>query len=100
MTLDLWESPTPEKFSAYHMSALYIFLEGNWAPTPPVKSMVIGHPAVNNFKNGIRRDPTVSTTLKDNHRFEQWNLHRKATAHAQDMGDILDKNYTIVQPKD
>ncbi len=82
------------KLSDYRMSAHYIFFDGN-KPPPLVSSTVIGHPAVNNFKKGIRRDP-----MKDDHRFEQWNLHTKATARAQGMGDIFDKTYKPVRPED
>ena len=100
MTLDQWATLTPEQFIAYRMSSHYVFFDGNRPPPPPVSSIVLGIEAVNIFKKGIRRDPNVFTVLKEDRRFEQCHLHTKATARAQDMGDVLDKTYIPVRPED
>ena len=95
-----WEALTQDKFTTYRMSSHYIFFDGNRPPPPPVTSTVAGHDSVNIFRKGIRRDPSVFTTLKEDRRFEQWNLHTRATARAQDMGDVLDKTYNPVRPEE
>ncbi len=100
MSVIKWETLITDQFSDYCRNAHHIFFDCN-KPPPPFSSAIIGHPAVNNFKKEIIRDPTVVTTLKDNHRLEQWNLlHTKATARAQDIGDILDKTYKPLRPED
>jgi hypothetical protein len=52
------------------------------------------------FKRGIKRDPSVFPTLKDEDRNDSWHRTFANQARAQDVSDVLDENYKPVTPTD
>ena len=48
---------------------------------------------VDNFKRGIKRDPTYFPTLKDERYNDTWHRSFAAQARAQDVHNVLDPNY-------
>ena len=56
-------------------------------PTPRTRS------AKDEFMKGIKRDITIFPTLKNEEFWDQWNCQLKATAHMQDVAEVLSGSY-------
>jgi hypothetical protein len=50
------------------------------------------------FKKGIRRDQSLFPTLKDEKYHDSWHRAFENQAHAQDIADVLDPNYSPTSP--
>ena len=52
------------------------------------------------FKRGIKRDPSLFPTLKDDRQHDVWHRQFNIQAHAQDVARVLDHNFTPVDDED
>ena len=55
---------------------------------------------VRDFKRGIKRDPSLFTTLKNIKQWDAWYISLKAQARAQGVSRVLDPTYTPRTPGD
>ena len=66
--------------------------QGN-TPSPQHVSTVSTQSSLDNFKRGIKRDPSLFSTYKDE---KQWDKYQRATlaqAHVQGVDEVLDSGY-------
>ena len=52
------------------------------------------------FKRGIKRDPSLFPTLKDDRQHDVWHRQLNIQAHAQDVARVLDHTFTPSNPDD
>ena len=75
-------------------------------PPDPVPSAVISSQNSNRptkaeqFKKGMKRDPTHFKVFKDKKQFKSWQRHLFSTAASQDVKEVLDPHYTPSNPDD
>ena len=99
-------------FETFKFSSAYTKLQcaqGDITKTPP-SSLTSGHsPNLQNnrsttpaesFKKGIKRDSTMHNTFKDGKQWDTWRRYLRATAMAQDVDDVLNKDYAPTTPED
>ena len=58
------------------------------------------HAPAESFKKGVKRDSTMHNTFKDGKQWDTWRRHLRATAMAQDVDDVLNKDYAPTTPED
>jgi hypothetical protein len=63
------------------------------APPAPSVPKSSAPSLVDAFKKGIKRDPSVYPTLKDELRNDNWHCSFANQARAQDVNEVLDPNY-------
>ena len=98
-----WTSITMEDFDAFRANLSYTSRFGSLStltfkpPTPPAPASSStpfhGPSPVDVFKRGIKRDPSVFPTLKDEKLNDQWHRSFANQARAQDISDVLDITY-------
>jgi hypothetical protein len=65
------------------------------APTPGTRTK---RDIISDFKKGIKRDMSYFPTLKQDKQWDNWNRATITQAHAQDVSNVLDHNYTPTDP--
>jgi hypothetical protein len=66
--------------------------------TTPRYAIKQAPPAAEIFKKRIRRDQSLFPTLKDDKFHDSWHRAFENQAHAQDIADVLDPNYSPTSP--
>jgi hypothetical protein len=103
---DDWRSITQDEFDQFHCNTKYTRRFASLAslnttapstpstaPTPtPTSSHSAPYP-IDLFKRGIKRDPTVYPTLKDELWNDNWHRSFANQARAQDLSDVLSAAY-------
>ena len=78
--------------------------QGNYSQTPQVGPSTQLTPFVDdrtkNFSKGIKRDARAYKVISDDKQFDSWNRHTLATAKAQGVGEVLQKEYVPKTPGD
>ena len=64
--------------------------------SPPAKV----YDAVASFRKGIKRDPTLFATFRDESNFDNWQRLLVSTARTQAVDKVLDHDYTPSTPED
>jgi len=94
-----WTTITQADFDEFHMSPDYAVTRGNGniPPPPPVPAApatMLRYTPAELFRRGIKRDPTVFPTLKDEKYNDLWHRSFANQARAQDVAEVLDDTYT------
>ena len=106
-----WTKITMDDFDLFRANISYTPRFGSLAtltfksPTPTASSSSSSTPShgqspVDIFKRGIKRDPSVFPTLKDEKLNDQWHRSFANQARAQDVSDVLDITYTPLSVAD
>jgi hypothetical protein len=111
-----WETLTKEEFNEFRLLPSYLdarAMAGNYQSLPgqfnsPVLSKSTNNSqntprqptAVESFKRGIKRDPTLFPTLKDEKLNDVWHRSFATQARAQDVAEILNPNYVPSTPEE
>ena len=100
---DNWNTITQEEFDSFRISPKYMaklnataFSTPSAPPspkTPPVTKPTPTYTPAELFCRGIKRDPTLFPTLKDEKFNDNWHRSFVNQARAQDVSDVLDPNY-------
>jgi hypothetical protein len=101
---DDWISITAEEFDEFRIGPVYNIMSMGIpsAPstTPPSASLARTRDPVADFKQGIKRDPTLFTTFKLDKQWVSWQRWTLAQARAQDVSDVLDPTFSPSKPED
>jgi hypothetical protein len=100
---DDWLELTQEDFTEFRMSVSQVFHRSN-VNVPPGQEGHNGGPrfvmsSVENFKRGIKRDPTLFPTLKDESHNDSWHRGVVNQARAQDVHEVMDPEYVPANPE-
>ena len=71
------------------------FRFGKFQATPPPPTTTTNNMPIMMFQRGVKHDPTVFGTLKDDKTCDTWNLHSTAQANAQDVAEILNPKHLL-----
>jgi hypothetical protein len=101
--VDQWDKITQEEFDLFRINPKYMVrltstafsLPASLAPnsTTPVSSSSNPYSPAELFKRGIKRDPTLFPTLKDEKFNDNWHRSFANQARAQDVSEVLDPNF-------
>ena len=100
---EAWNEITQEEFDSFRINPKYMVKltsafsmpgdpEVPKPPPPPPKPTPTFTPA-DMFRRGIKRDPTLFPTLKDEKFNDNWHRSFVNQARAQDVSEVLDPNY-------
>ena len=103
-TIDDWSKVSKEEFDAFR-------IDPNFTLNPPVPRASSKHltpkppssssfSPVDLFRRGIKRDPSLFPSLKDERFNEQWHRSMVTQARAQDVSDVLDPLYIPLNTDD
>ena len=107
--MDDWSNVSSEEFNDFRMRGYQIYTQ---APMPerfnnpndpssntsPYSSSKTSK--AEQFKKGIKRDPSLFHTLKNKKHFKSWNRHLLTTVGIQDVKEVLDPQYEPKTPED
>lgn len=96
-----WMDVTKEEFDSYRLSDAFIQYSQNVGrpfPTTVPSFASANRPTssrspAEEFRRGIKRDPTLFPVLKDEKQWDTWKRNTLAQAHAQNIQLVFDKNY-------
>ena len=94
-----WTSVTLDELNQYRVSDYFIFHLNKTLP-PGLHSYLATsvNPYLLAFKRGINRDPSQFTLFKHEKYWDTWNRETNATAHAQNIEQVLDHTYVPLGP--
>ena len=97
-----WMSITAENFDQFRISSDFVtqttgpdpYRQARGASGSTTSSIVNGSESLREFRCGIKRDPTLFVSLKDDGAWDAWYRSTLAQARAQGVDDVLDHTYT------
>jgi hypothetical protein len=96
---DNWLQVTQESFDEFRLSSTNVARLSSFATTLPTMSVSPGTTTaskfskVDLFRKGIKRDPSLFPTLKDEKFNDSWHRSFMTQARAQDVDKVLDESY-------
>ena len=96
-----------DKYNDFHVSVLYVTLHSGLSQSSA--HLLLGNPTtitplpcnpITDFKKGIKRDASLFPTLKDEKQWDNWKRDTTALANAQDVAEVLNKDYKPSTPED
>ena len=95
ITLPKVKEILPDEFNHFRRMVYPLqYTNGPIPPSPADKYKVLKSTEAENFKKGIKRDPSVFPELKKDQAFNNWKLQTTALARSQGCADVLDPDYT------
>ena len=93
-----WFNLSSQGFDDYRINRLIL---GPTIVAPP-KNLVTGKPRdfLSEFQKGIKRDPNLFMTLKDEKQWDNFKRSTKAQVRSQGVSEVLDPNYTPSKPEE
>jgi hypothetical protein len=85
-----WTTVTQEEFDDFRSSTAWLIAG---PPTGGATTAPRTRDPVQDFKKGIKRDPSNFTSLKDEKQWDNWKRTMLAQATAQDVAEVLDPTY-------
>ena len=111
---DKWSTISPDEFNKYRLEQYIYYPSGQMSasgnPVTPTRSGSTSFPSTSSssskfskadlFRRGIKRDPTLFPTLKDEKRNDTWHRSFVIQARAQSVDVVLDSNYVPIANED
>ena len=105
-----WTSLKETDFDDFRVSAKYLIfltsgiLPGSTTPSVPLTTKSLTPTATPTtpaalFRRGIKKDPSSFPILKDEKFNDAWHRSFLSQARAQDVSEVLDKNYKAIPPE-
>ena len=91
-----WLALTEEQFIDYRMSEHYISMNNGWSAsssTSTSTTLTTARDPVSEFRRGIKRDPNLFLTLRDDKHWDSWRRSTISQARAQDVEEVLNEHY-------
>jgi hypothetical protein len=96
-----WLNVTVDDFNAYRVLSISTMLGNTTITTAGVQGAVApSRSPVDTFRRGIKRDPSMFPTLKDEKLNDVWHRSLSNQARAQGVEQVLDPNYVPITPDD
>ena len=102
-TVEGWNNLTRDDFTqwrAQNLNAPAQAPPAQAAPAPAQANTQRRFTPVEIFRRGIKRDPSLFPTLKDERNKDNWHRQMLNQARAQDVQDVLDHAYTPTTPEE
>ena len=101
---DNWNAITPEDFDRFrldpsHLNAM-IGVPANRNTSTPTYSAPPGFTPADMFRRGIKRDPSLFPTLKDEKFNDSWHRSFQNQARAQNVSEVLDPSFNPSTPEE
>lgn len=94
---DQWNGVTQAQFDSFRVSPYILSRFSPSTPTAPGSIRSVSTPKLSKadmFRKGIKRDPSLFPTLKDEKFNDSWHRSFETQARAQDVYNVLDASYS------